>query len=219
MLPDLDNIQVQTIQLAETEFLAPLRCWWENHRKLVDSYLEIVKKYEPFLSRGSEKDFPSAKFSQELVQLLTQHVRPDSDFSFQKELADYLNGTAKYVALFPVWVRSEQSGSALKSVSTERTVIKAGKRVKRFWFVLSRFPWRARNLVLRIMGRQEQPVPSLMRKVPLQNIILNFLTTVLPGELLNRLVLPMLEHMERELKVLQEIDQIFDRVRLGKVSY
>jgi hypothetical protein len=218
MLPDLDNIQVQTIQLAETEFLAPLRCWWENHRKLVDSYLEIVKKYEPFLSRGSEKDFPSAKFSQELVQLLTQHVRPDSDFSFQKELADYLNGTAKYVALFPVWVRSEQSGSALKSVSTERTVIKAGKRVKRFWFVLSRFPWRARNLVLRIMGRQEQPVPSLMRKVPLQNIILNFLTTVLPGELLNRLVLPMLEHMERELKVLQEIDQIFDRVRLGKVS-
>lgn len=219
MLPDLDNIYVQTHQIVETGFLTPLRCWWENHRKLVDRYLEMVKKYEICLSRETEREFPTTQFRQELTNLLTQHVRPDSDFTFKKEMADYLGETVKFVTIFPVRARTEQSGSAMITAQTDPAVIKAGKKAKWIWFALSRFPWKARNLALRIMGRPEKPIPPLMRMVPVQNIMLNFLNTILPGELLNRLVLPMLEHMERELKVLQEMDQIFDHVRLGKISF
>lgn len=210
MLPDLENIKAQSYELVEKEFLVPLKQWWTVHRKLVDSYLSLLKKYEHHLKDSNDKGFSASEFRKEINIVLSQYTRPGLDFLFRHGFDDYQQSAEKYVSFFPSKVLAKQPDSAMILLPEDGTLLKAGKQTKRLWFAITRFPGRLKNFFLKLSRKPLKPLSPLTRQVPIQNIMRNFLSISLPEELLHWLVVPMQNHMVRELEILQEIDKIVE---------
>jgi hypothetical protein len=212
MLPDLENIKVQSYELVEKEYLVPLKRWWALHRKLVESYLSLLTKYEQNLKNSKEQVFFDLEFREKVSALLSQYVKPNLNFLYTTGFIDYWQSAEKYVSLYTTKVAALQPDSAMVPLVDDGTFLKAGKQAKRLWFTLTRFPWRLRNLFLKFLGKPLRPVPPLIRQVPVQSIMLNFLSASLPEELLHRLVIPLQNRMMRELEILLEIDKIIENL-------
>ncbi|MFZ5431686.1 MAG: hypothetical protein ACOZDD_15765 [Bacteroidota bacterium] len=102
MLPDLENIQAQTRQLIQTGFIPPLQQCWEDHRRLVGNYLEIVRKYEKRLRGDEPPDNQGVAFMHDTVALLSGFVRPEALLRFDDEFEEYFVRSSGYVELFPL---------------------------------------------------------------------------------------------------------------------
>jgi hypothetical protein len=211
MLPDLENIKSQSYELVERDFLIPLQRWWAIHRKLVDSYLSLVHKYEHHLKSGNNQASYASEFRNEVSAILSQFVKPNLNFLFVNGFVDYRHSVEKYVNLFATRAKAIQPQSAMVLLPDDGFFLKAGKLVKRFWFTITRFPWRINNLFAKLSGKPLKPLPPLMRQVPVQHIMRNFLSISLPEELLHRLVIPMQNRMVKEMELLQDIDKIMEK--------
>lgn len=210
MLPDLNNIETQVRQVVEKGFIIPMQQKWESHRHIIDTYIEFVKKYENRMVEVNDKS-ASEEYLQDVNNLLSHYVMPPSTFCFDEEFGDYLKEANSYISLYQTVVRDKQPDSALKYSKDDGTLLKAGKNIKKFWFYTTRSPRIIRNMFLKIAGKTRRPLSPLMRKVPVRGIMHNFVASDLPGELHNRLFLPFHLRIEKELKVLLEIEGLLQK--------
>jgi hypothetical protein len=208
MLPDLENIHLQSKQLVLSGIAPALNRWWGNHRGLVENYLELLKKLEPALKDEKNKRIPISAYRQEINMLLGKPGYQSIELRFDVEFDQYLKEVARYISVFPLYIRDRQPDSALIIKKTDSRWLKSCKRVKKITFSIKQVPLRIKNLLRYISGKDVMPQSPLMRKVPVKQIVSNFLLNDLPANLLTSLIIPMLKRINGELRTMQELHHL-----------
>lgn len=212
MLPERDKIQQQVSEALESGFVAPLRNRWETHRQLVDQYLTLIRKHLSYPADASVWEGRLSNMRIELSGLLSRQVRPDTSPNYREEFSDYLEASASYAAFFPPATRSVQPESALRLNKDDRVLVKTRKVIHIIRHKVVRAPGMTMNLIRRMAGRPVKDIEPLRRSVPVRNIILKYGMVTVPEELNLVLVKAVLERIRREVALLREIDQLFERM-------
>lgn len=215
MLPDLNNIQAQTRQLIQTGFIPPLQQWWEEHRRLIGQYLDIIRKYEAQLRGGESSDNQGMAFMHDTGALLSGFVRPEVLLRFSDEFQEYLGKSLGYIELFPVRVSAVQPDSTFHANASDPLLLRMGKTLLRYWFLTTRLPVKTANRLRKTFKRPLKPVPPMKRTVPLKNIIHNLLFHLIPEQAVRYLVVPLLGQIEADLRRLREIDSLARELLAG----
>lgn len=212
MLPERDNIQQQALQILETGFTAPLRSRWETHRQLVDQYLTLVRKHQSYTAETALVEGKVAEMRIGLPGLLSRQVRPDTAPDFKAEFSGYVEESYAYAAIFPAGIRSVQPESAIRVNPDDRRLVKIRKAVHMARYSFLRSPGIIINLFRRAMGKPPRGITPLTRNIPVRNIIIWYLLAIVPEELNQLMIKPLLEKIRREVTLLYEIDQHLEQL-------
>lgn len=218
MLPEPEHILQQAAQIIKNSWVPVMSQVWEEHRQFVDAYLQIARRDFGILSANVQKDPDIIKeeYAKHVTTLLEKYSRPDRNPDFDGKFDGFSTEAFRWAGYFQHSVRDLQPETALVCGESDNLWIRNGKTIKRWWFQVSRLPWRLVNSISIFFGRSPSAIPPLYRQVPLRNIMQFFVSVKLPEEMISIIYIPLYHRIQKELDVLMAIDKILENQVSGK---
>ncbi|GAP68745.1 hypothetical protein BA6E_10517 [Bacteroidales bacterium 6E] len=218
MLPEPEHILQQAAQIIKKSWVPVMSQVWEEHRQFVDAYLQIARRDFGILSANIQKDpdIIKVEYAKHLTTLLENYSRPDRKPDFDGRFDSFTTEASRWAGYFQHSVRDLQPETALVCGESDNWWIRNGKTIKRWWFQVSRLPWRLVNSISLFFGRSPSAIPPLYRQVPLRQMMQFFVSVKLPEELTSIIYIPLYHRIRKELDVLMAIDKILENQVSGK---